>query len=440
MDGRMIIFLTVVALAVSLAFGLTASILATNVPAVSLGTHGATADRRRISYQRVLISSQIAFSLVLIIGSVLFIRSFRNLLTLDPGFRQEGLTFTYVDWRPLRLSSDRVGLLQEQLVDALRAQRNIESASTSTHLPLTGEAWELGVVAATNDQPRASWFTWVSPQFFSTMEITRKRGRDFSSADTRVSPHVAVINESFARQLFGNLDPIGRTFRSLAEPGYPETQYEVIGVVADTRYLDLRQSEGPSVYAPESQNPARTDEGGNAAIVTRSSLPVGELTAILRKVVADLNPQLRVNAIIPLRARVVSGLAPERVLAWLSGFFGALAVILAAVGLYGVISYIVTGRRKEIGIRLALGSSRSRVVRLVLKEVALLLTLGLGLGAIVSLAGSRAAASLLFGINPGDPLSFAGAAGMLLAVAAAAAFAPALRAARTNPSTVIRDE
>ena len=146
------------------------------------------------------------------------------------------------------------------------------------------------------------------------------------------------------------------------------------------------------------------------------------------------------NAITPLKARVLDGLARERVLAWLSGFFGALAVVLAAVGIYGVISYVVTGRRKEIGIRLALGSSRSNIVQLVLGEVTAVLAIGLILGSVMALAGSRAAGSLLFGVKPGDPFLYVSAAGLLLAVAAGAAFAPALRAARTNPSEVMRDE
>jgi ABC-type antimicrobial peptide transport system permease subunit len=211
--------------------------------------------------------------------------------------------------------------------------------------------------------------------------------------------------------------------------------------VNDTRYRELREPEGPAVYVPESQNPAQTNEGGFAAIVTRSNLALGDLTGLIRREVADIDPRLRVNAIVPLKTRVLEGLARERVLAWLSGFFGALAVVLAAVGIYGVISYIVTGRRKEIGIRLALGSSRAKVVQLVLLEVTLLLGLGLMIGSALSFAASRSAGSLLFGVRSEDPMLYAAAAGFLLVVAGAAAFAPALRAARTNPSVVvIRDE
>lgn len=438
-DVRMIGFVAIVAVAVCLGFGLTTAIVATRVPAAAnLGTR-ATPDRRRVSFQRLLIAAQIAISLVLIIGSMLFIRTFQNLYSLDAGFRQEGLTFAYVDWRTIHAAGDRLETLQKQLVESLRAQRGIQSATTSTHMPMDG-AWALGVAVNKNDRGRPSWFTWVSPQFLATMQMRLLRGRDLSASDTAKSPHVALINESFARELFGSGDPIGRTFRSLTEPGYPSQQYEVAGVVNDTKYLDLRQPEGPAVYAPESQNPSSTGEGGFAAIVTRSDLPLGDLTGVIQREVAEIDPRLRVNAIVPLKAHVLDGLARERILAWLSGFFGALAVVLAAVGIYGVVSYIVTGRRKEIGIRLALGSSRSNVVQLVLREVTAILAVGVILGSALSLAASRAAGSLLFGVRPEDPLLYVASAAILLAVAGAAAFAPALRAARTNPSVVIRDE
>jgi ABC-type antimicrobial peptide transport system permease subunit len=260
--------------------------------------------------------------------------------------------------------------------------------------------------------------------------------RVFNDFDTAASRRVALVNETFARQYLANRNPIGALIRTVAEPNYPETLYEVIGLVKDTKYANLREAMPPITYVPLAQHPT---PGRWGEIVVRSSAPLSEVINQVRRKISDLNPDIMVEFDV-FETRIRESLIRERLMAWLAGFFGILAAVLAMIGLYGVISYMVLRRRNEIGIRMALGASRADIVSLILREMAALLLIGLGIGTMVSLGAAQGAAALLFGLAPHDPSTLLASAGLLAAIAGLASFVPALRASRVDPMVALRHD
>jgi predicted permease len=294
--------------------------------------------------------------------------------------------------------------------------------------------WSL--IARTDAATRDARFTWISPGFFAMLGTPILEGRDFTSTDTKTSPRVAIVNEIFAQTFFPGSDPIGKTFRTVKEPDYPEAEYEVVGLVKNTRYFALQAAEPPIAYLPASQFPKGVV--GNMMFI-RSRAPLARVEAAIRHRIASWRPgtgmQFRV-----FQQTISSSLMRERLLAALTGFFGILAALLASIGLYGVLAYQTVRRRSEIGIRLAMGATRGQIVQLVLKEAALLVLVGVAIGLFGSLAIAQAAASLLFGISPRDPLHFAAAAVALAAAAAIGSVIPALNASRLDPMNALRNE
>jgi hypothetical protein len=268
------------------------------------------------------------------------------------------------------------------------------------------------------------------------MEIPFLSGRDFDDRDTPAAPNVVVINEAFARQFLPGGDPIGQSFESVAEPGYPQTVYRVVGLVKNAKYQDIREDFQPVVYAPELQHPMPL---AFQIVMVRSSAPLTSLVASIKEAVAGINPAIGVDFEM-IRSLVLRGMVRERLMASLSGVFGLLAAILATVGLYGVVAYMVIRRTREIGVRMALGAEPSRIVTMILREALLLLGIGLAAGAVLAWFAVQAAGKLLYGVQPRDPLSF-GVAALALALAAlAAGYVPARRASRLHPMVALREE
>ena len=440
-DWRVLSFMTAVAILTCLLFGLAPAWRSSHTDpgaAMKAGGRGLTTRRGRFSLQRLLVVSQIAVTLVLLVGALLFVRSFRNLTTFDPGFRQDGILAGYVDFSRLNVPKDRLNTFSQDLLERIRSIAQVESVSTATHRPLLGGSWNLGVrvPGAEAEQEGGSRFTWVSPGYFQTLQIPILAGRDFHTRDTATSAKVVVVNETFVRRFLPGTSPLGRLIRSLPEPGYPETVYEVVGVVKDTKYSDLRETIPPITFAPASQDP---DPGSAPRVLIRSSAPPSAVATAVRQIVGGISPEITMELRV-FRTQVEERLVRERLMAWLSGSFGALAALLAMIGLYGVISYMVVRRRNEIGIRLALGADRGRVVWMILGEAVVLLGIGLVLGAGLAVVASRAAQALLFGLKAGDPLTLASAVGALAAVALAATYLPARRAARLDPMAALREE
>jgi predicted permease len=406
-------------------------------PGVALksGTRGTTAGRERFSFQRLLVASQIAVSVVLLVGALLFARSFWKLVTLDPGFREKGIIVTYMDLKRLALPPERYVPFVRDLLATVKTVPEVESAATSTHVPLNARSsWNLGVHV--DGAEGGSRFAWVSPEYFYTMQIPLLRGRGFNDRDTQTSPHVAMVNEAFVRKYLAGKTIIGKTIRTNAENGFPETNYEIVGVVKDTKYTDLREPTPPIAFAPADQFP---DVTSFAIVFTRSSSPSSVAINAVRQKISEISPLIKTESHV-FQTDIENGLARERLMAMLSGFFGALATLLAMIGLYGVMSYIVATRRNEIGIRMALGANSGRVIKIILRQTLALLGVGIGAGLVLSLAAARGANSLLYGLEANDPLTLFSAAGFLAAVALLASYVPAYRASRVEPVQALRYE
>jgi predicted permease len=440
-DSRVLWFTVVVAFGTCTIFGLVPAVRATRargamglqaLQIMRSGGRGSTAGRERLSAQRLMVGTQIALSLVMLVAAMLFVRSFRNLMTFDPGMREDGIAVAYLGFQEAGVPPEQFSDFQHKLLSEVRSVPGIASAATTTHVPLLGGSWSFGIQVG--EKQDGANFTWVSPGYFETMRIPILQGRDFTFRDTRTSPRVAIVNQTFIRRLVDG-NPIGRTLRTGPEPGYPSTAYEIVGVIPDTQYNNLRGQAPPMVFAPDSQHPS---QGPWTAMMIYSRVPPDVAIASVRQRLRQAYPQV-ISEFSVFRSQIRDRLVRERVLAILAGFFGALAVMLTVVGIYGMLSFAVSQRKSEISIRIALGAERAHVVGLMMREVGWLLLAGVAVGTIVSLLAGRSAASLLFGLEPHDPATLLAAALLLTLIAAIAGFLPANRAARTDPAQVLKE-
>ena len=437
LDWRVLLFAAGVAILTCASFGVLPALRATKAqPAAAMkaGGRGMTAGRKRFSLQRLMVVTQISVSLVLLVAALLFVRSFRNLMTFNPGMREDGITTGFLGFWQSNLPRERWLDFKRELLDEIRSTPGVLNAATTTNTPLLGSSWEHGVRAGAVEGN--SKFTWVSPGYFDTMGIPVVRGRGFDQNDTAASTRVAVVNQAFVRRFLAGVDPIGRTLRTGEEPNYPSTVYEIVGVIPDTQYNDLRGKTPPMAFAPASQLPAL---GPWTGLMIHSNAPSAAIAATIKRRLAAGHPDVIVE-LSDFQKDIRDQLTPERLMAMLSGSFGLLAAVLAMVGLYGVVSFLVARRRSEIGIRLALGAERGQVVAMVMREAGRLLLVGVVVGAALSLLAGRAAGALLFGLKPYDPLTLAAAALLLALIAAAASFLPARRASKLDPMVALRDE
>jgi len=442
-DWRVFAFTVAVALITCVVFGLAPAIRAARIaPGAAMNARGTTAGRERFLGRRLLLVTQVAVSLVLLVAASLFVRSFRNLILLDTGLRRDGVVFAFMADMPDGKSPGgreaAVHAMHTALLERIRAIPQVEAAAISTQFPLNGASWTQGVRLPESEGRGSSKFTYVSSDYFRTMDIRMRAGRDISEFDTATSRKVLVASETFVSRFFGGTPggAIGRQVRTIAEPNYPETVYEVIGVVADTKYANLRDDIPAIAYVPITQHPSLRSVKG---LVFRTSAPLAPVFAEIRRQVAVVNPDIMI-AFKVFETQIRESLIRERLMAWLTGFFGSLAVLIATIGLYGVISYMVVSRRGEIGIRLALGASPPRVVRLMLRETTVLVAIGLAAGAVLSIPVTRSAAVLLFGLSPHDLPTLAAAAAALALTAGLAGYLPARRAARVDPMIALRSE
>jgi predicted permease len=437
LDWRILFFVAAVAALTCLIFALAPALRASGLDpshALKSGSWGTTADRSVFSLQRAMVVVQISMSLMLLVGALLFVRSFRNLVTMDPGMRERGITTAFLGYWQSNLPPERWPGFQRELLEQVQSVPGVESAATTTRIPLDGGSWEHGVRVGSLEGN--SKFTWVSPDYFETMGIPIVRGRGFTKEDTATSPRVALVNQTFARRFFASEDPVGQTLLTGAEPGYPATTYQIIGIIPDTRYSDLRGETPPITFAPATQFPA---QGPWSSLVIHSSMPSRVVMAAVKRSMAEKHPDV-VAELGDFQRQILDGLVMERVMAVLCGFFGMLAAVLAAIGIYGVISYITAARRNEIGIRMALGASPGSVLNLILRQTGLLLAAGVTMGVFLAAIAARGTGSLLYGLEPNDPATFLMAGGLLAIVALLAAGVPARRAALLHPSAALRYE
>ncbi|HXA07124.1 MAG TPA: ABC transporter permease [Bryobacteraceae bacterium] len=436
-DWRMLAFTATVGTLACAILGLAPALRSSHIEpgaAIKAAGRGLTTAREGFSFQRVLVVVQISVSLVLVVGALLFVQSFRNLMTVDLGFREKGILLAFFDMSRLRLPTGQIKTFKRELLDDIRSIPQVQAAATTTNVLIGGGMFSLGIRAGAVDD--WSRFAWVSPRYLETLQIPLLAGRDFNAGDTETSPKVALVNQTFVHRFFANTDPIGKTFRTSPEPDYPETEYQIVGVIKDTKYFNLRGENPAMSYAPASQDPATWP---SSVMYMRSSMPLGPLGAAIGRRLGESHPQMGTQ-FRAFQTHIEEGLIRERLMAALSSFFGALAALLATIGLYGVMAYMMVRRRNEIGIRVALGASRPQIVGLVMKEAALLLVIGVAAGVAGSLVFARTAATLLFGLTARDPLTFLAAAVLLAAAAALGSYLPAQRASRLDPMTALRDE
>ena len=360
------------------------------------------------------------------------------MLTLDPGFRQENTIVASLD-----LSRDNVPAAQRQefkrnLLERVRTVPGVDAAADVSVVPVSGNGWNENIwIASDEKRTGMSFFDRISPGYFAAMKTPLLAGRDFDIRDTATSPRVAIVNETFVRKYLHNGEnPIGMTFSRR------HVRRASIADVSDRwlrerhEILDLREEPRAIVFVPQMQD----DQPDNyPQFVIHSSISTASAVPAIKEAIMQFAPEAIIDFSM-LQTQVRDSLLRERLMATLSGFFGFLAVVLATIGLYGVISYTVARRTNEIGIRVALGAQRSDVIGMVMREAGTMLLIGLAVGAVLTLVVARAAASLLYGLKPHDPVTFALAVVALTLVAAIASFLPAHRAAGLDPMAALREE
>ena len=466
LDWRKLAFALGVALSTGVGFGLAPALRATRVDlAASLkqgaGTLGAGAGSaggsggggargsRGGRLGRTLVAVQIGLSLVLLVGAGLFVRSLENLMSVDTGFAPRGLVVVSFNPRLLGYDDERLGRLYPRLVERLEAVPGVRSASLANARLVSGSSWDENVVlpgyTPRPDEDTDVQLRVVSPRYFETVGLPLLAGRAIAPRDRQGAPGVAIVDEAMARRFWphaGAAGVLGQRFGFGAQVA--SRDYEIVGVVRAIRSIRLADAPPPTAYLPLAQRPgARVRDlevrlaapAGSAA-----PAPPANLAAELRHAIAEVEPSLPVFSVITMEEQLARSLARERAVARLTGFFSLLALLLAAVGLYGVMSYSVARRTGEIGLRMALGAPRGRVLGLVMRETAWLIGAGVAAGLAAALATTRLAASQLFGLGAADPATLVAATLAMVMVALAAGFLPARRAADTDPMAALRHE
>lgn len=438
-DWRVLGFTAALAFLTCILFGLAPAIKATSAPPariMSLAGRGLTTARERFSLRRGLVVIQVALSMVLVVTAILFAGSLRKILTVDAGFQRNGLLLMGFDFTSLNLPADQRMSFAESLLDRLHALPGIDAAAEASAVPLAGSYWNNQVIVDGKTSDEDVDMSHISPGYFKTMGTPLLAGRDFDEQDRMGAPNVAIVNQEFARKILHTENPIGRTFKIDVYQGEPQLEYQIVGLVRDSKYVDLREKYPMLAYYPQLQDPKPEPA---TELIVRSTMGLEPLLDSLRNTVRDVNPAITID-FHPYNGMVKESLLRERLLAMLSGFFGVLAAVLATIGLYGVIAYLVVRRTNEIGIRMALGATPARILAMVVREAATLLAGGLIVGIVLALIAGREAAALLYELKPYDPPTILVAALGLSAVALAASLLPARRAARLEPTTALREE
>jgi putative ABC transport system permease protein len=450
LDARVLGFTALTATLSGLLFGLAPawqSARADLIPALKDGEANVAAGERRWNARNALVVAQVALSLVMLIGAGLLVRSLQSLFAIDPGFRTENLLIVPLDLPRAAYSAatdeagkravdERYGQYFAQLTERVKALPGVESAATASFTPLMNligkssvviEGWQLkpGENIAIDTSK-------VGPGYHELLGIPFAQGRGFTEHDNSGAPGVVIVNETLARTYYPNQNPLGK--RLSLGPGQP--WLEIIGVTRDYRLHSLTETPQPHFDLPALQRPY----GSSARLVVRTKLDPLAALPMVRKEAVALNAQVAMDAPTTLYDELKNTIAAARMASTLTSLFGLTALLLAGIGLYGVMSQAVSRRTREIGIRMALGAGRSDVLRLMLKQGLLLTGLGLVLGLLAALLLTRLIQTLLYGVGTTDPLTFVAVALLLAGVALLACWIPARRAAKVDPMVALRYE
>jgi predicted permease len=433
-DWRVFAFTAMVALLACVAAG-----LAPALHAVRFNVNPALKEPRVQGHRwlgKSLVVAQLAISMILVVGATLFLRTLVNLYSVDRGFDSDGVIVVNVrSSRPYEAA--RGFAVQRAILDRLKRLPGIRSASAANVLPIGGGLWTRGVqiegYTFQADESDSVGFNVIASDYFDTLNTPVILGREFNERDTGQSPKVAIVNENFVRYFFRDAPALGRHVTSVG------VTYEIVGIVRDAKYQNLREPIMKTMYISwlqrEGDQPTRYSY--LARVRTENFL---RLTPALERVVREVDPSLHVRTILPYDALIARSIATERIMAILGGLFGVLALVVAAIGLFGLLAFQVSRRTNELGVRMALGATRRKMIGLVLRDVAGLVVAGVLIGSAVALTLGSLARSILFGLTPSDPAAFVIAASILGATALLAGWLPARRASRVDPLIALRHE
>ncbi len=443
LDWRVFGFTAAVAVTTALLFGTAPALRAARArPMEAMREQGrGNSSDGRVGLGGSLVVAQVALSLVLVVGAGLFLRTFGTLTSLRLGFDRDRILVVRVDATRSAVDSTARVALYERLQRAAAALPGVSGAAVSVVTPVSGSTWndavEVDGMPSRPEEERLTNVNFVTPGWFATYGTPLLAGRDLDARDGPGAPGAIVVNETFVRRHLGGGNPIGRVVRQPAFPNRPATTFEVVGLVRDAVYGSLRDTIPPTMYLALPQS-TRVPSSVSLSVRVERGAPAA-LGPSLVDALGAVDPAVSLR-LVPLEQQVTGSLAQERLVALLSAFFGALALLLAGVGLYGVTAYAVTRRRAELGIRMALGSEPAAILRLVMGRVAALVAAGVVAGGVATWWLSRFVEGLLFGTGARDPLAFGVGASVLVLVGLSAGWVPALRAARIDPATVLREE
>jgi predicted permease len=433
-DIRVLGFALAVSITACVLFGLAPAFLSTR-----LGVHPFLAETpgTRSRLGKALLVTQMAISVVLLIVGGIFVRTLINLYGVDTGLNPKDVilfssNLTNLGYAGMGYSTGRVQREETEILSELRTVPGIQSVTLAKYPPINRGSWSQPLLVEGHEFDQIEpHLNSVAPDFFQTFGTPLLLGREFDNRDVDEAPRVVVVNEAFARAAFPDQSPLGKW---IAFPSESETHYQIVGVVKDVRYENLRDEPPKTVYFAAAQVPP----GDSTVFAVRTRSNISAAGPPIQQVLTKVDPILRIKDMHTLQDHVARSIFQERMLAILAGFFGALTLVLAAVGIYGVMAYNVSRRKREIGIRMALGANRGSVTRLVLGQTIALTVLGSIIGTVASFGLTRIAAGFLFGIRPNDPVTIAGAIATLVLVALAASYVPGRSAARTNPLETLR--
>jgi predicted permease len=383
---------------------------------------------------QALLAAQIAISLVLLVGAGLLVRTLYNLGTVDLGFNADNLLLFRIDPAAPHDSASRVFDKYDRILAAIEAVPGVQSCTMSVMPLIARGEWEEPVQPDGGNPQKSAFIQVVRWNFLATMGVPLLAGRNLSAADIAGRPRVAVINETMAREVFGEQTPLGRHFR-FVEGADRNVEIEVVGVARDAKYSSLEQPVPATLFMPHAQ----MAPSGMTAEVRTGSDPTTLVSAV-REAARSIEPSMALVDMRTQRQQIADTVATPRLIAALTTVSGLIGLLLACIGLYGTVSYETIRRTPEIGIRVALGASRSHVLRLVMRQAVFVVTIGAGIGIAVALAAARLLGSVLFGVGPSDPLAIGSALAVLAAVALAASYLPARRALQLDPTEALRSE